>query len=58
MHHIYHEVLELKGHHIIGFAYDGEECIEKLDNSELNPDFIVMDHRMPIINGLKTMKKL
>lgn len=55
---LFHEVLEFKGHKIVGEAPDGNECIEKLNNSNSTPDFVIMDHRMPIMNGLSAMKKI
>jgi two-component system chemotaxis response regulator CheY len=63
---IYRNILELKGHEVIGQAHDGLECLRKLigDNKGTKPelanmpDFILMDHRMPIKNGLDTMKEL
>ena len=53
-------MLELKGHTVIGYAFNGKDCIEKLNNSikPLKPDFILMDHRMPINNGLEATEVL
>ena len=48
----------MKGHEIIGEAYDGEECINKLNHQGFDPDFVLMDHRMPIKNGLEATKEL
>ena len=48
----------MKGHNIIGEACNGNECIQKLMNAENDPEFILMDHRMPIKNGLEAMKEL
>jgi CheY-like chemotaxis protein len=58
MRELFYEVLEFKGHTIIGEAPDGNECIKKLNNSNSTPDFVIMDHRMPIMNGVSTMKKI
>jgi response regulator of citrate/malate metabolism len=63
---IYRNILELKGHEVIGQAHDGLECINKIigdsngSKPEIKkmPDFILMDHRMPIKNGIDTMKDL
>ncbi len=41
---------------IIGTAENGKEAVEK--TATLNPDFITMDLRMPIMNGLKAMYKI
>ncbi|UCH90372.1 MAG: response regulator [Thermoplasmata archaeon] len=62
LHELYRDILELKGHKVVGEAYNGKECIEKLlkenPNPVKEPEFIIMDHRMPILNGLDTMKIL
>jgi two-component system chemotaxis response regulator CheY len=62
---IYTNILELKGHEVVGRASDGFECINKLSeligdkpSESTTPDFILMDHRMPVKNGLETMKEL
>ena len=49
---IYRDVLALKGHEVVGTANDGEECVEKLSNSGPPPDFVILDHRMPIMDGI------
>jgi two-component system chemotaxis response regulator CheY len=62
---IYSNILQLKGHEVVGRASDGLECINIFSkmkandiNKSTNPDFILMDHRMPIKDGLETMKEL
>jgi two-component system chemotaxis response regulator CheY len=50
--------LEIKGHIIIGKACNGNECLEKFSKIRSEPDFIIMDHQMPIKNGIDTMKEL
>jgi DNA-binding NtrC family response regulator len=53
-------MLELKGHEVIGKAFNGNDCLNKLNNSgkAIKPDFILMDHRMPIKDGLNTTIEL
>ncbi|QSW87735.1 MULTISPECIES: response regulator transcription factor [Flavobacterium] len=41
---------------IIFEASNGEELITKLDNSEVKPDIIIMDLKMPILNGVEATK--
>jgi len=41
---------------IIEEAVDGEEAIHKAE--ELNPDLVLMDVRMPNVNGLKATRQL
>jgi DNA-binding NarL/FixJ family response regulator len=43
-------VLEHLGHEVIGFATDGQEAIDKC--ASMHPELIVMDVRMPLIDGL------
>ena len=43
-------VLEHLGHEVIGFATDGQEAIDKC--ATMHPELIVMDVRMPLIDGL------
>jgi CheY-like chemotaxis protein len=42
--------LEYLGHEVVGFAADGHEAIEKYGS--MHPDLIVMDVRMPRMDGL------
>jgi|SRR5579871_6306253 len=42
--------LEYLGHEVIGYAADGQEAIQK--NESMQPELIVMDVRMPRMDGL------
>jgi DNA-binding NarL/FixJ family response regulator len=55
---LYKKILEFRGHSIIGQANDGEECLNKLIDEDINPDFIIMEYQMPKMNGLEVTKKL
>jgi two-component system chemotaxis response regulator CheY len=48
----------MEGHEIVAKAYNGEEAIEIFKNLQDNPDIILMDHRMPLKNGLETTKAI
>jgi CheY-like chemotaxis protein len=58
----YRMALETMGHKVIGQAYDGLECVEKIKELKhvhgVIPDIIIMDHQMPIKNGVDTTKEL
>ena len=58
LHKLYWQILTQQGFRVVGGAYNGNECIEKINNSTDQPDFIIMDNNMPIKNGLDTMKDL
>ncbi|MBD3197210.1 MAG: response regulator [Candidatus Lokiarchaeota archaeon] len=55
---LYRKALELNGYEIIGAAKDGEEAINKFKEFESKPDIIILDHRMPIKNGLEAAKEI
>lgn len=61
-HEFYRDILEFNGHKVVGHAYNGSECIEKICRMErkckILPDFIIMDHRMPVKNGLETLSEI
>lgn len=45
------EILETNGYHVAGEAKDGFETVQLC--RRYKPDFVIMDIRMPILNGLK-----
>jgi CheY-like chemotaxis protein len=61
-------MLALKGYKVIGSAFDGCECIDKLNSgnssngskkkNSIDPDFILMDNNMPKKTGLEATKEL
>ena len=55
---VYHNMLEIKGHEIIGEAFDGENAVEIYKKLPAKPDIILMDHRMPFKSGLIAMKDI
>ena len=55
---LFEEFLSLIGHRVIDKAFDGEEAIEKYIKMPLQPNLIIMDHRMPKKDGLMTTKEL
>ena len=50
------DMLELDGFSVVGEAGSGEQAIEKVP--EADPDVIVMDHRMPGMDGLETAEAI
>ncbi|MFW9819147.1 MAG: response regulator [Candidatus Thorarchaeota archaeon] len=52
---LYSLILKEAGFEIIETAINGKDALEKYNKLEVKPDIILMDHRMPIKNGLDTM---
>lgn len=57
-HQIYEDILTVEHHCITGHAYDGSEAAEKIKSMKQLPDFIIMDHRMPIKSGIDATKEI
>ena len=51
-------VLKAYGFKVMGMAKNGEEAVEKYKNFNPKPDIIIMDHRMPIKNGIEATKEI
>ncbi len=58
LHDLYGRLLELKGYHVMASAYNGEEAVEMYRAMERRPDLVLMDHRMPVKNGLDAMREI
>jgi two-component system chemotaxis response regulator CheY len=56
--HLYADLLGIVGHQIVDTAFNGEEAVLKFETMELKPDLIIMDHRMPIKNGVEATKEI
>ena len=55
---LYEKALSLNGYNVIGAAKDGEEAIEMYKAFKVKPEVIIMDHRMPIKNGIEATKEI
>ena len=55
---LYRDILQLKGYRVVGTAFDGEEALKKYSASTDRPDVIIMDHRMPVMNGVDATKEI
>ncbi len=55
---LYRDILQLRGYKVVGMAFDGEEAIRKYTTSSDKPDIIIMDHRMPVMNGVDATKEI
>jgi len=54
---LFEQFFKFKGHNIVAKAFNGEEALELYKSLENHPDIIIMDHRMPLKNGLETTKE-
>jgi len=55
---LYGLILKEGGFEIIDTAINGKDAVEKYKSLNVKPDLILMDHRMPIKNGLDAMKEI
>ena len=53
--HVYDAIFRLAGFQLADWAFSGEEAVEKYRGRLNNPDLIIMDHRLPGMNGIETM---
>ncbi|UCC21127.1 MAG: response regulator [Promethearchaeota archaeon] len=55
---LYALILTTAGFEIVATAINGEDAIEKYHQMKEKPNIILMDHRMPIKNGLDAMTEI
>ncbi|MBY9005343.1 MAG: response regulator [Candidatus Lokiarchaeota archaeon] len=55
---LYKKYLKLYGYNVLDTANNGEEAIEKFKLFNKKPDIILMDHRMPLKDGLTATKEI
>jgi DNA-binding response OmpR family regulator len=55
---LYEIMLTKFGFKVVDKACNGEEAIEKFMSFSIKPDVILMDHRMPVKNGIDTAIEL
>ena len=55
---LYELVLTTFGHKILAVANNGEEAVQEYKNLPYKPDIIIMDHRMPIKNGIDAAEEI
>lgn len=58
LHDLYGKLLELKGYQVVASAFNGVEAVNKFRDMEERPDLVLMDHRMPVKNGLEAMREI
>ncbi|MFX1322657.1 MAG: response regulator [Promethearchaeota archaeon] len=55
---LFRKVLGMSGFDVIGEAKNGEEAVSLYSSFPQKPDIILMDHRMPIKNGIEATKQI
>jgi two-component system chemotaxis response regulator CheY len=54
----YREILKIYGFEVVGWAYNGEDAVKEFANLNPRPDVIIMDHRLPMKNGVETTEEI
>lgn len=55
---LYRDILESKGHRIVGVASDGEEAVRKYKDLSKKPVIVIMDQRMPVKDGVTATQEI
>jgi len=55
---VYRKALNLNGYQVIASAKNGQEAVSMYKSFPEKPDIILMDHRMPIKNGLEASREI
>lgn len=55
---MFKEMLELFGHDVVATEPNGLEAVRVYNELEEKPDLIILDHRMPVRNGLETAQEI
>ena len=58
LHSVFERMMNILGHTIVANAYNGEEAIEKYVSLNPKPDIILMDQRMPVMNGIEATNEI
>ncbi|MFX1563696.1 MAG: response regulator transcription factor [Promethearchaeota archaeon] len=58
LHQIYRTIFSIRGHSVVAEAYNGAEAIEVYSTLNPKPDIILMDYRMPVMDGIMATKEL
>jgi two-component system, chemotaxis family, chemotaxis protein CheY len=50
--------MELKGIPVCFIAYEGHDAVRQFREHNPRPQIVLMDYRLPTINGIETMKEM
>jgi DNA-binding NarL/FixJ family response regulator len=54
----YREILKLYGLEVVGWSYSGEDAVKRYPDLTPRPDVVIMDHRLPIMDGIEATKEI
>jgi len=54
----FREILRKEGIEVAGWSYDGEDAAHTYAALSPRPDIVIMDHRLPIKNGIEVMTEI
>ena len=46
------------GYHDVGVSITGKEAVDNYKTSTVKPEVIIMDYRMPVMNGIDAMNEI
>ncbi|MBN1800453.1 MAG: response regulator [Candidatus Lokiarchaeota archaeon] len=55
---LYRMLFTSTGHNVLDIANNGMDAVEKFKAFNKKPEIIIMDHRMPIKNGIEATKEI
>jgi two-component system chemotaxis response regulator CheY len=58
LHKVLERILSVGGHEVNGHAYNGAEAVEIYSKADPRPEVVLMDHRMPVMNGVTATKEI
>lgn len=58
LHSVFDRTLKILGHEVIANAYNGAEAIKMYVLLDQKPDIILMDQRMPVMNGIEATREI
>lgn len=54
----YRKIFDMKRIPVVFVAYDGHEAVRKFQNSPVKPQVMIMDFRMPTMDGIEAAKSI
>jgi two-component system chemotaxis response regulator CheY len=58
IHKVLERILVIGGHEVLGHANNGSEAVEQFVQLNPKPDIILMDQRMPVMNGATATREI